>query len=161
MHYLHTFLTEDTVKVEVLDIERPAHFSRPVVPDPRAAGAIAAVGDVYLMPVTPGTALRHFGSLEVHAAGTQVGLDEGCERTVLDKCRQHLDAHAEVRGYARNIGLGAGRVQMQNVAALHRLAVFGSYAESHAGRDKKGVLAALPEFHFHLKNAESVIERQR
>jgi hypothetical protein len=50
---------------------------------------------------------------------------------------------------------------MQDVAALHRLAVFGGDAESHAGRDKKGVSAALPEFHFHLKNADSVYERQR
>ena len=151
MHYLHSFLTEDAVEVEVLDVEGTADFAGAVVPHARSAHAVTAVGDIDLMAIAPGAALRHFRTFEVHSAGTEVGLDERRERAVLDEGGKHLDGKAEVGRDAGDIGLRAGGVEMEDVTALYRLSVFGGDAESHAGRDEKGVLAPLLEIEFHYR----------
>ena len=96
MHDLHALLTENAVEVEILDIESAAYLARTVVPDAGSAGAVSAVGYVYLMPVSPRAALRHLGTLEIHSAGAQVGLDEGRERAVLDEGGEDLDRQSEI-----------------------------------------------------------------
>ena len=131
VHDLHALLPEDAVEVEVLDVQRTAHLAGAVVPDARAAGAVAAVGDIDLVPVSPRAALFHFGPLEVHAAPAQVGLDERGERTSLHEGREDLHGQTEIGGHAGHVGLGAGGLEVEDVAGLHGLAVFGGDAESH------------------------------
>ena len=63
---LHAFLAEDPVQVEILHVQRPAHFAGAVVPHARAARAVAAVGDVELVAVAPRPALRHLLAFVVH-----------------------------------------------------------------------------------------------
>ena len=150
VHDLHPFLPEDAVEVEIFHVEGASHFTGAVVPDTRSAGTVAAVGDVDLVTVAPGAALRHLGTLEVHPAAAQVGLDERGERAPLDEGRENLDRQAEVGGHAGDVGLGAGGLEVEDVAGLDRLAVFRGDAESHRSGDEEGVFAALFEGDVHI-----------
>ena len=94
--YLHAFLPEDAVEVEILHIERTAYLTGTVVPDAGSAGTVTAVGYVDLMAVAPGTALRNLGTFEVHSAGTEVALDDGGERAALDEGREDLHREAQI-----------------------------------------------------------------
>ena len=55
-----------------------------------------AVSYVDLVPVSPGTALRDLGPLEIHSACAEIGLDESRERAVLHEGGQHLDRQSEI-----------------------------------------------------------------
>ena len=94
---LHSFFPEYPLEVEIPHVERTSDFAGPVVPDSRAAGAIAAVGDVDLVAVAPRSPLGDLRTLEVHPARTQVRLDERCERTSLYEGREDLHGKSEIR----------------------------------------------------------------
>ena len=49
MQHLDAFFAEQPLEVEVLDVERAAHFAGPIVVHARPPRAEAAVGDVELM----------------------------------------------------------------------------------------------------------------
>ena len=150
MHYLHAFLAEYAFEVEVLYVKQPAHLTGTVVPHTRATGAVAAVGDIYLVPVSPGASLRHFRAFEIHSAGAEIALDESSEGAALDECGEHLYGHPEIGCDACHVGFGAGGIEMQHVAALHRLAVFGGHPQTHAGGHQEGIFAILLKFHILL-----------
>ena len=59
----------------------------------------------------------------------------------LTKGREDLDGQAEVGGDAGDVGFGAGRLQMEKVAGVDRLAGLGRHAQSHAGRHQQRVFA--------------------
>ena len=147
MHYLHSLLAENAVQIEVLHVQQAAYLTGTVVPNARAAGAVAAVGDVDLMAVSPGASLRYFRALEIHPAGAEIALYEGCEGVALHEGGEHLHRHAQVGCDAGYVGLGAGGVEMQHVAALHWLAAFGGYAQAHAGGHEERIFAILFKFH--------------
>jgi len=69
MDYLDTFLPEYPIKIEILDIQCPADFPGTIIPDSRAAGAVAAVGHIDLVTIPPRTALGNLRPLEIHPAG--------------------------------------------------------------------------------------------
>ena len=121
MDYLYPFFPEYSVKVEILDIQRPANLSRSVVPHPRTAGAVAAVSDIDLVAVPPRSSLRDFRSLEIHPPGAKVRLYESGERASLDKGGQHLDREAKIGRYAGHISLCACGLQAEKVARMDRL----------------------------------------
>jgi hypothetical protein len=58
VHDLHALAPEDPLEVEVLDVQRAADLAGAVVVDARPARAQAAVGQVELVAVPPGAALR-------------------------------------------------------------------------------------------------------
>ncbi len=150
MHYLHAFLAENTLEVEILYVKQPAHFPGAVVPHARAAGTVSAVGDVDLVPVSPGASLRHFRAFEIHSAGAEIALDESGERTSFHEGGEHLYGHPEIGCDAGHVGFSAGGIEMQHVAALHRLAVFGGHPQTHAGGHQEGIFAILLKFHILL-----------
>ena len=59
MQHLHAVLAEELGGVVILRVERPAHFTGAVVPHARSAKPEAGIGDVELVAVSPGSALRH------------------------------------------------------------------------------------------------------
>ena len=90
MQDLHTLFHEQAVEIEILHIQRAADFARAVVGHARAAHAKAAIGNVELVAVTPGAALRHFRALVIDAAAAQVALDEFGDGAILHKGGQHF-----------------------------------------------------------------------
>ena len=73
------------LQIEILRLQGAAHFPGPVVMYPGAAHAEARVGDVELMPVSPGAALFHFRALIADIPAAQFALDKGRDGAVLDK----------------------------------------------------------------------------
>ena len=96
MDDLYAFLSENTVKVEILDVEGTAYFTCTVVPYARTTAAIAAVCYVDLVAVAPRTTLLYLSALIVHAAALEVSLDELSERAALDECGEDLDRKSEI-----------------------------------------------------------------
>ena len=96
MYDLHSLLTENTVKVEILHIESTADLSCTVIPHAWTAAAIAAVSDIDLMTVSPRSALLNVYAFEVHAAALEVALDELGERAALHECGKDLDRESEI-----------------------------------------------------------------
>ena len=147
---LHPFPAEDAVQVKVLHIQGAADFTGAVVMDARPARAVAAVGDVELVPVAPRPALLHLLALVGHVAASEVVLDQAGDRAVLDEGGQHLDRQAEVGGHAGDIGFRAGGLHEEAAAGMHGLAVGRGDAHPHAGGDKQGVGAVLFQFDGHI-----------
>ncbi len=76
MQYLNPFFAEQPVEVEILYIQSPAHFPGTVIMYPRTPGAVAAVGNIELMPVTPGASLVNFNTFICHMPAGEVIPDE-------------------------------------------------------------------------------------
>ena len=68
---------DDGFQVEIFRLQGAAHFSRPVVMYPGTAHAEARVGDIKLMPVSPGAALFHFRAHIANIPAAQFALDKG------------------------------------------------------------------------------------
>ena len=124
-------------------------FSCPVIPDPGHAEAFPAVRNIKLMAVSPGTSLFYFRTFEVHSSAAEVSLDEVCEGSALDEGSQHFYRKSEEGGYAGDIGLGAGGLEMEKVAGMYGLPVLGGNPQAHAGRNQEGIFAILLEFDIH------------
>src|SRR5690606_31259535 len=76
VHNLHAFLTENAVQIEVLHVERASYFTSTVVLNTGTARAVAVVGNVELVTVTPRIAILHHRAFVLHVAVTQVAIDE-------------------------------------------------------------------------------------
>src|SRR5664280_1662060 len=101
---LHALGTEQRIEVEVLDVEVEAHLARTVVPHARSTTAVAGVGDVELVPVPPGAALRKVRTAVRHVAGPEIGLDERGDGTARDELRAQVEAlRPDVEAVARAI----------------------------------------------------------
>lgn len=84
----HSLLPEDPGDVKLVDAQGPPHLPGPVVPHPGGPEAEAAVGDVELVAVTPGSALVHLNPLVADVSGAELGLDESGDGAALDKLGQ-------------------------------------------------------------------------
>ncbi len=147
VHDLHTLFPKDALQIEVLGIEDAPYFTSPVVVYPGTPHPPAAVGDVKLMAVTPGTALGNLRSLEVHAPAAQVAFDQLGNGTALNKGCQYLDRQAQVRRNAGHIGFRTGDVHDKGVAGVHRLAVERREPYTHARGYKHRILSIRTQFH--------------
>ncbi len=80
-------LSEDLFQIEIIRSERSSDLTRAVVPHSRRAQTEAGVGDIELMPVAPGAALRDFLARIGDVPGSQLSLDEGCDRASFHELR--------------------------------------------------------------------------
>ena len=123
MDYLDTFFPEYPVEVEILDIQGPSDLPGTIIPDSWAAGAEPAVSDIDLVAITPRTALGDLRTLEVHPAGTEIGLNEGGKRAAFDESCKDLHWESQEGRYASHVGLGACRLEAEQVARMDGLSV--------------------------------------
>ena len=112
-----------------------------IVVDTGTASTITAVGQVDLVAVTPGPPLVTLRTLVVDVPASQVIFDQASNRAALDKRRQHLHRQAEVGGNAGDVRFGAGYLDHQRPAGMHRLAVGRRQTDAHAGRHQQGIPA--------------------
>ena len=54
MKKLAHLVPENTVKIKICGVHRPAHFAGAVVINPRSLSAVAAVRNIELVPKSPG-----------------------------------------------------------------------------------------------------------
>ena len=73
---LHALVLEDALQIIVLRADAPAHLAGPVVVHPRAAHAIAGIGDVELVAHAPGALLDDLRALKFDVAAAQIALDK-------------------------------------------------------------------------------------
>ena len=144
---LHAFLPKMRSRSKSLTFSvRPTSPARSLwTRGPRRA--VAAVGDVELVAVAPGAALRDLGTLVGHVPAREVVLDDLGDRAPLDEGGEHLDRQAEVGGDARHVGLGAGGLHREGVAAMHRLAVRRRDPDAHARGHDHRPGRVLSQFH--------------
>src|SRR3954469_25804471 len=107
MHDLNAFFPKYALEVEVLHVQRAAHFAGSIVPDARTARPEAAVRNVELVPVSPGAALWNFGPFVIHISPAEIILNHLRDGTALDERCQNLHRKSQIRSHAGHIGLGA------------------------------------------------------
>jgi hypothetical protein len=117
--------------------------------NPRPARAIAAIGDIELVAIAPGSALIHIFALIVHVAAGKIVLYELGDGAALDKGRQDLDRQAQIAGYTGYIGLGTGGLHEKSVTTVNRLAVDGGDANPHTRGHEQAIAIVLPKFESH------------
>ncbi len=133
--------------------------------NPRPAGAVAGIGDIELVAITPRPALIHFFGLNVYMPAGKIILNEPGDRTALDKSRQHLDRQAQVAGYTGHIGLGTGGLHNKRVRAVNRLTVNRRNPNPHTCGHEQRVFTVLVKFDSHKQypfynNATDVLHIQ-
>ena len=147
---LDAFLGKNAVEVEIFDVERAADFAGAIVPNARAARTVAAVGNIKLMAITPGAALRNFFAFEIDMAAAQVVFDHLRDRAAFDEGGEDFDGQAEIGSDAGDVGFGAGDLHHESAAGMDGLAVRRGDAHTHARRDDQRVFAILFQFDLHV-----------
>ena len=139
----YALLAEDAIEVEVTGAEGPSHFAGPVVPHPGGTEAEAGVGDVELGPIAPGAALRNVQPLVADVPSAKLGFDEGGHGAALHELGQDQALLAQGGGYVQNVALGAGGLQVEQVAVVDRHPILGGDPKAHAGGAGDGILVIL------------------
>jgi hypothetical protein len=85
MQYADTLFAENTLKVKIVSRKRSADLARTVIPDSRRTKSEAGIGNIELMSVTPGAALRNILSLKVHISRTKLTLYKISHRRAIDE----------------------------------------------------------------------------
>ena len=148
MQHLHAVLAEELGGVVILRVERPAHFTGAVVPHARSAKPEAGIGDVELVAVSPGSALRHVRPDVGDVARAQLRFDERGHGATLHKARQHQALGSERARHVQDVRFGARSLQHEAVGVVDGHAVFRSDAKSHARNTGDGVLGVFLDLHF-------------
>ena len=76
--------------------------------------------------------------------GPELALDEIGNGRALDKPGQHQALFSKARSHVQNVALGAGGLEIKQIAVLHRHAVFRGDAHAHGGEGGNGI------FLFHI-----------
>jgi hypothetical protein len=84
---LYTIPAKDPIQVKIVDVQGSSNLAGTVIMDPRPAGAVAAIGDIELVPVAPWSTLFNLPGLIINMAAGKIVLYESGDRTVLDKGR--------------------------------------------------------------------------
>ena len=150
MDNLHAFLAENAVEIEILYVQRAAHFAGAIIPHARSARAEATVRDIELMPKTPRPALRHFRAFEIHVAAAQIIFDHLRDRAAFHESGQNFHRQAQDRSNARDIGFRARHLHHERAAGMDRLRRLGGDADAHAGGDDQRVFTVLFQFNLHV-----------
>ncbi len=129
----HALFAEDAVEIEIVGTKRSADLAGAVVPHAGRSEPEAGIRDVELVSVAPGAALRHVLPLKTDVARPKLPLDKVRHRRALYKFRKHKALAAEAGRYVEHVALGGGRLQIKQVAVLHRHAVGRRDPEAHAG----------------------------
>jgi hypothetical protein len=87
VNYLYTLPAKDPIQVKIVYVQGSSYLAGTVIMNSRPAGAVAAIGDIELVTVTPWSTLIHVPGFIINVAAGKIVLYESGDRTVLDKGR--------------------------------------------------------------------------
>src|SRR5690554_5830250 len=96
MDNLNSFFSKNALKIKVFHVQCASDFACTVVKYPRTTQTEAAVGNVYLVTVSPRSALFNFGTFIIHVPAFQISLYKMCNRTVFNKSSQHFYRQSQI-----------------------------------------------------------------
>ncbi|CDC63225.1 unknown [Clostridium sp. CAG:448] len=136
----HAVADKDAVKVEIRGAQGSADLAGTVIPYPRRTQTESAVRDVELVPVSPGTSLRHFNVGIIDPALAQFSFNKGGNRTACNEFCHGKAGKPQGGGNIQHVGFRTGCLHIKTVTVLHCHPIFGSDPHPHAGGAGKAVM---------------------
>ena len=150
MQNADTLFSENSLEIKILRCNRSSDFSRSVIPYTRSPHAEAGIRNVELMSVSPRAALRHIGAFKADVSGAELCFDKGCDRAAFHKLCHDKAGFSKGRNHIEHVALSACRLQVKQIAVVHRHAVLRCDAHAHAGYARRGIFAVFSDLGNHI-----------